>query len=69
VPCERVTVLPATALSLPSLTVTVIVDVVLPSATTEDGEAPTVELFASIEEYETTAVCVIVVESVESVAV
>ena len=42
--CARVTVLPGTGPPLASLSVTVIVEVVLPSAGTDTGEADTVEL-------------------------
>ena len=68
-PCASATVLPATGLLLPSLTVTVIVEVVLPSATTNDGDALTLELPASIDEKATCAVWLSAVASVESVAV
>ena len=44
----RVTVLPETGLRLASSRVTVIVEVVVPSAVTEVGEATTVELEAEV---------------------
>ena len=67
----RVTVFPATGLELASLSVTVIVEVVLPSATTEAGLALTVD-WAAVgvpAAKVTVAVCVISRVSVESVAV
>jgi hypothetical protein len=45
-PCDRVTVLPLTGLLFASKSVTVIVEVVVPSAVTEAGLALTVDLAA-----------------------
>jgi len=71
VPAARVTVLPLTGLLLPSLSVTVIVEAVEPSATTDAGLAATVDFDAlttpSVKVTE--AVGVTVIESVVSVAV
>lgn len=66
-----VTVLPEIAALLESFTITVIVEVVEPSAATEVGEADTVELAAltAAERKVTVAVCVTVTLSVVSVAV
>lgn len=66
-----VTSLPDRGLLSPFFTVTVIVEVVVPSATTEVGEADTVELAAltAAERKVTVAVCVTVTLSVVSVAV
>ena len=67
----RVTVLPETGLLLASLSVTVIVEVVLPSAVTEAGEADTADWAAVTAPAVkvTVAVCVTVTVSVVSVAV
>ena len=69
--CARVTVLPATGLLSPSFKVTVIVEVVVPSAGTEVGEADTVDWAAVTGPVKVTvAVCVMTREaSVVSVAV
>jgi hypothetical protein len=66
-----VTVFPDTGLLLASSRVTVMVEVVLPSAGTEVGEAATVDTDADTAPAVnvTVAVCVITIESVESVAV
>ena len=71
VPCERVTVLPLTGWLFASIRVTVIVEVVEPSAVTEVGLALTVDLVALAGPATklTVAVCVIVTLSVVSFAV
>lgn len=67
----NVTVFPLTGLLLASFKVTVMVEVVVPSATTEDELAATVEVEAETAPAVnvTVAVAVIVTESVVSVAV
>src|SRR6185369_13571812 len=70
-PCDRVTVLPLTGWLFASLRVTVIVEVVEPSAVTEVGLALTVDLvaLAGPEVKFTVAVRVMIVASVVSFAV
>ena len=70
-PCASVTVFPLTGLSFTSFRVTVIVEVVEPSATTEVGLALTVEWLALTDPAVkvTVAVWLMVTESVASVAV
>jgi hypothetical protein len=71
VPCERVTAFPLTGLLFVSSSVTVIVEVVEPSAVTEVGFAVTVDLVALTGPgvKVTDAFCVIVRLSVVSLAV
>ena len=70
-PAANETVLPATGLPLASRRVTVTVEVLDPSAATEEGEADTVDWAAVTGPAVnvTVAVCVTVTESVVSVAV
>jgi len=70
-PFARVTVLPETGFEFASLSVTVIVEVVLLSASTDAGDAETVDCAAVTGPAVnvTVAVCVTVTESVVSVAV
>ena len=67
--CASVTDLPLTGLPRESFRVTVTVEKVEPSAVTAAGDAVTVEVVGSTTEKRTLAVCVIVVLSLESVAV
>ena len=71
VPCDRLTVLPLTGLLFASSKVTVMVEVVEPSAVTEVGLALTVDLLplTAPAVKVTCAVCVIVMVSVVSFAV